>query len=305
MIPTIFKRLPWLAVTAFSILVLCACAAKSTGARQTRQHQIRPSFDSYGATFLDVTYCTMDGQPQKMDVYLPPSGGPWPVLVYVHGGSWMSGDKSESRRLVNDMTAQGYAIVSLNYRLYPSIRFPRMIEDVKCAIRSLRAHARDFHLDGNRMAAIGMSAGGHLVSLLGTSDQSTGWDVGEYLEQSSRVQAVIALAPATDLTQQFLTSEQQSQLFDGFGEANLPAASPIMHITPEDPPFLLIHGQLDPLLPVQQSQSMYERLIAAGVPAQLVVVQNGDHGLTAVDGSARPTMEQIKQIMLDFLAAHL
>ena len=73
----------------------------------------------------DVTYCTMDGEPQKMDIYFPDSGGPWPVLVYVHGGSWMVGDKSEAAGLGESMNAQGYAFVSLNYRLYPFVHFPR------------------------------------------------------------------------------------------------------------------------------------------------------------------------------------
>jgi acetyl esterase/lipase len=304
MIPILFKRLLLLTV-AFSTLVLSACAAKQTRPKQTRLHQVRPSFGSYGATFHDLTYCSMDGQPQKMDVYLPQSGGPWPVVVYVHGGSWMTGDKSEAGMLVGSMTAQGYAVVSLNYRLYPAVRFPKMIEDVKCAIRSLRAHAQEFHLDANRIAAIGVSAGGHLVSLLGTTDSSAGWDVGEYLEQSSRVQAVIAIAPATDLTQRFLSPDLQAQLLAGFGEANIFTASPITHVTPDDPPFLLIHGNRDPLLPVQQSQSMYEKLIAMGVPTQLVIVENGDHGLTAPDGSARPNLLEIHQIILNFLGQYL
>lgn len=247
----------------------------------------------------------MDGEPQKMDVYLPNAGGPWPVLVYVHGGSWMTGDKAEAGMFVGGMTAQGYAVISLNYRLYPAARFPQMIEDVKCAIRSLRAHAQEFHLDAAHIAALGVSAGGHLVSLLGTSDQSAGWDVGEYLDQSSRVQAVIALAPATDLTQQFLSPETQVQLLEGFGTANVLTASPITHVTPNDPPFLLIHGDRDPLLPFQQSQAMYEKLIAAGVPAQLVIVKNGDHSLTAEDGSASPNLLEIHAIISEFLARYL
>jgi acetyl esterase/lipase len=301
---TILKRLLLLTV-AFSTLVLSACAAKQTRQKQTRPHQTRPSFALYGATLRDLSYCSADGDPQKMDIYLPTAGGPWPVLVYVHGGSWMTGDKSEAGLLAFQMTAQGYAVVSLNYRLYPAVRFPKMIEDVKCAIRSLRANTHQYNLDADRIAAIGVSAGGHLVSLLGTTDPSAGWDVGEYLEYSSRVQAVIAIAPATDLTQQFLSLEIQAQLLDGFGEANIFTASPITHVTPDDPPFLLIHGNRDPLLPVQQSQAMYERLIAAGVPTQLVVVENGNHSLTAPDGSARPNLLEIHQIIVGFLAKYL
>lgn len=299
----LFTR-PLLWTMAFT-LVLSACAAKQNRPKQSKAHQIRSTFDSYGATIQNITYCTMQGEPQEMDVYLPTSGGPWPVLVYVHGGSWMTGDKAEAGMFVGGMTTQGYAVVSLNYRLYPAARFPQMIEDVKCAIRSLRAHAREFNLDADHIAALGVSAGGHLVSLLGTTDPSAGWDVGEYLEFSSRVQAVIALAPATDLTQQFLSPETQAQLLQGFGTANILTASPITHVGPGDPPFLLIHGDRDPLLPVQQSQAMYEKLIAAGVPAQLVIVKNGDHSLTAADGSASPNLFEIHMIISEFLAKYL
>src|SRR5688572_2991350 len=143
-------------------------------------------FQRYGETLTDVTYCTADGLPLKMDVYLPAAGGPWPGLVYVHGGAWIRGDKSEAAGLAMGMTSQGYMVASLNYRLYPTAKYPAMIQDVKCAIRALRANAREYNLDPNRMAAIGVSAGGHLVALLGTSDQSAGLDMGEYLEQSSR-----------------------------------------------------------------------------------------------------------------------
>jgi len=147
-----------------------------------------------------------------MDVYFPDSGGPWPALVYVHGGSWMRGDKSEAMMFAGNMTSQGYLVVSINYRLYPPARFPAMIEDVKCAVRSLRAHAGEYNLDPDRIGAFGVSAGGHLVSLLGTSDQSDGWDVGEYLGQSSRVKAVIAMAPVTDLSRYFPNADIEATL---------------------------------------------------------------------------------------------
>jgi acetyl esterase/lipase len=240
-----------------------------------------------------------------MDVYFPASGGPWPALVYVHGGSWMRGDKSEARMFAGIMTSQGYLVVSINYRLYPPGRFPAMIEDVKCAVRSLRAHASEYHLDPDRIAAVGVSAGGHLVSLLGTSDQSAGWDVGEYLDQSSRVQAVVALAPVTDLTRHFPNADIEAMRHVGFGEDNIVQASPITHVTSDDPPFLLIHGDRDELVPVEQSQLMYDRLVQMKVPARLVIVKNARHSFTAPEGTTTPSLLEINQIILDFLAQHL
>jgi len=240
-----------------------------------------------------------------MDVYFPVSGGPWPALVYVHGGSWMHGDKSEAALFANRMVSQGYLVVSINYRLYPPGRFPAMIEDVKCAIRSLRANAAQYNLDPDRIAAVGPSAGGHLVSLLGTSDASTGWDVGEYLDQSSRVQAVIAIAPVTDLTQKFPDLDIEAMRQVGFKEDNIVQASPVTHVTPDDPPFLLIHGDQDAVVPYEQSQLMYDRFVQMNVPAQLVIVKNAGHSPIEPDGRAEPTLEQIYQIISDFLAKYL
>ena len=122
----------------------------------------------------------MDTSLQKMDVYFPDSSGPWPALVYVHGGSWMHRDKSESAMFAQGMTVHGYLVVSINYRLYPAGKFPNMSEDVKCAIRSLRAHPSEYNLDPNCIGAVGVSAGGHLVSLVGTSDENAGWVWGGY-----------------------------------------------------------------------------------------------------------------------------
>ena len=232
------------------------------------------------------------------------AGGPWPTLVYVHGGAWKEGDKSQAASLAPVMTAQGYLVVSINYRLYPSAKFPDMIEDVKCAIRSLRANAGEYNLDPHRIAAIGVSAGGHLVALLGTADQSAGWDVGEYLDQSSRVQAVVAMAPPTDLTRKFPDDEMELFRQMAFGQ-DLVADSPITYVTQDDPPFLLIHGNKDTIVPYKQSKLMYDRLMEVGVPAQLVTVHNADHSLNAPNGSATPTLAEINQIILDFLTKYL
>jgi len=294
------------------MISLLACSAQQTPLPPTATPQptSTPSptsvpFQMYGKTLTDVTYCTMDNIPLKMDLYFPDSGGPWPTVVYVHGGSWIRGDKAEAVGFARGMTSQDYVVASINYRLYPVARYPAMIHDVKCAIRSLRANASQYNLDMNRIAAVGASAGGHLVALLGTSDQSAGLDVGEYLDQSSRVQAVVAMAPATDLTRSFPNADIELMRQVGFGENNVVEASPITHVTEDDPPFLLIHGDQDEVVPVEQSQLMYDRLVQANVPAQLVIVKNARHSMTAPDGSATPTLSEINQIILDFLANYL
>lgn len=294
---------------AFSILS-CSFPFGQTLPTATPQPTNTPSpppvpFQMYGETLIDVTYCTAEPSSQKMDVYFPDSGGPWPALVYVHGGSWMRGDKSEALMFASGLTAQGYLVVSINYSLYPPARFPAMIQDVKCAVRSLRAHAGEYNIDSNRIGAFGVSAGGHLVSLLGTSDQSAGWDVGEYLDQSSRVKAVIAMAPVTDLSRNFPNADIEAMRHVGFGEDNIVQASPITHVTSDDPPFLLIHGDRDEVVPYEQSQLMYDRLVQMNVPAQLVIVKNATHSFIAPEGTTTPSLVEINEIILDFLAKYL
>jgi acetyl esterase/lipase len=298
-------------LTIVLVTLLLACSSNQTSTPQPAPQPTStatPSpvpFTMYGETLTDVTYCTTDTSSQKMDVYFPDSGGPWSALVYVHGGSWMHGDKAEAVMFARGMTAQGYLVVSINYRLYPAGKFPNMIEDVKCAIRSLRAHASEYRLDPEHIAAIGSSAGGHLVSLLGTSDESAGWDVGEYLDQSSRVQAVVAMAPVTDLSRNFPNVDIETMKRVGFGEHNVAQASPITYVTADDPPFLLIHGERDTLVPYEQSQLMYDRLVQTNIPAQLVIVKNAGHSFVASDGVATPTLAEINKIILDFLTQYL
>jgi acetyl esterase/lipase len=240
-----------------------------------------------------------------MDIYFPASGGPWRTVVYVHGGSWMHGDKSEAARFAGGLASLGFLVASINYRLYPPDTFPAMIEDVKCAIRSLRAHAGEYNLDPNRIAAMGASAGGHLVSLLGTTDRASGWDVGEYLDQSSRVRAVISMAGVMDLSRNFPNADIEAMKRVGFGEYNVVEASPITHVTSDSPPFLLIHGDRDELVPYEQSQLMYDRLLQMNVPAQLVIIQNGGHSFIEPDMTVTPSLWEINQIILDFLTKYL
>jgi len=286
-------------------LILTACSPAATPSPSPTP------FGRYGQVLTDVTYCTMDGQPQKMDVYFPDSGGPWPVFLYVHGGGWNKGDKSEGAgwKYLND---QGYLVVSVNYRLAAyNIKFPAMIEDVKCAVRSLRAHAGEYNLDPDRIGALGASAGGHLVALLGTSDPGAGWEVGEYLDQTSRVQAVVAEAVFSDFTLAMPNSINTAIFFamgefPGMASAVNSAASPVTFITPDDPPFLIIHGEKDGYAPVEQAQVLDAKLKAAGVSSQQVIVKNGEHGLTSVSGDpAVPSQEEIGRLILEFLNANL
>ena len=264
-------------------------------------------FPLLGKSLLDVTYCTMDGQPQKLDIYFPDKGGPWPLVYYVHGGSWMTGDKAEAEGLAKWLNPLGYAVASVNYRMYPAVKFPALIQDPKCGLRFLRAHAVEYNLDPDRFAAWGASAGGHLVALIGTSDASAGWDVGEYADQSSRVQAVVDISGPADLTLKFGNSGLQTTILLAFGIKPEPrvASSPITYATADDPPFLIIHGDQDEVVPFEQGPAMYDALIKAGVSAKLVIVKNGRHNLADPTVVETPTWSEVSQMQLDFLAETL
>ena len=304
------KLLPFLVLLAMTFLASCAgmgslFATPTPTPTQTLTPTPSPTpFPLYGKSLLDVTYCTMDGLPQNLDIYLPDSGGPWPLVIYVHGGSWMNGDKAEAKGLAEWLNPLGYAVASLNYRMYPNVKFPALIEDPKCGIRYLRAHAVEYNLAPDRFAAWGASAGGHLVALIGTSDASAGWDVGEYADQSSRVQAVVDMSGPADLTLKFGNAGLMGVIMLAFGIKPEPRAvgSPTTYASADDPPFLIIHGDKDGVVPVEQGQAMYDALVKAGVSAKLVIVKNGQHDLTAAGAApTEPTQDEIGQMLLDFL----
>ena len=258
------------------------------------------SYDAakHGTVDRDIIYCTTDGVDSRMDVYYPASHGPWPGLIWVHGGGWRDGDKAP---LPQTLAGADYLVASINYRMNPPHRFPAMIEDVKTAIRYLRSHAAAYCLDPHRIALIGHSAGGHLVSLAGLAGKEAGWDVGPYPEQSSCVQAVISLAGPTDLTRPY--PDWAGELFEGvFGSEALASASPVTYVHPEAPPFLIVHGTQDDVVFVDQAYVLHAALAAAGVPVEVVILQNAGHGFEPMGGAVSPPMEVVNAIMRDFLA---
>lgn len=255
---------------------------------------------SLGTTQRNVTYCRAGDVPLLADVYYPQSAnGRRPALVFIHGGGWTSGDKGQGSPEILPLRDAGFLVVAINYRLAPQHPFPAMIEDAKCAVRFLRAHAARFNLDPDRIGAWGSSAGGHLAALLGTADATAGFDVGDYLEQSSRVQAVAVLFGPTDLTVPFPGGYERKR--DVFGSFDPALASPVTYVSADDPPFLLVHGDSDSLVPLSQSEILLKALTSAGVPAELVVVKNAQHSLVPVSGQAiSPSRPEITRMIVEF-----
>jgi acetyl esterase/lipase len=267
-----------------------------------------------GGTLTDVTYCTMNDVAVRMDVYIPDASKPrpLPVAVHVHGGGWTGGSKSSGARFAQLMPLlleRGYLVASLDYRHAPTHRYPAQIQDVKCAIRHLRARASRYGLDPDRVGAWGGSAGGQLVSLLGTADASAGFDeVGGFQGQSSEVRAVAAISAITDFSHPDELLDDYSRAFRTWPDPTSPEmieASPVTHVSAGDPPFFLIAGEDDELVLPAQSQRMHRMLLDAGVASTLLIVRNADHDLQPTDGPIEPSASVINSRMADFFDQHL
>ena len=238
----------------------------------------------------DLPYVSYGAERQTLDLYVPPGAGPHPLVIWIHGGAWKTGSKANPLPL-RLLAGERYAIASVNYRLSNMAKFPAQIEDCKAAVRWLRAHASEYALDPARFAAWGSSAGGHLVALLGTAGDK--FDLGEHTAVSSRVQAVVDYYGPTDFLQMdahalpsapfkhAALDSPESELVGGpLLENDLVAAraNPVTHVTRDDAPFLIVHGDRDPLVPLHQSQLLESALRKANVPVTLYVVAGAGHG---------------------------
>ena len=239
----------------------------------------------------DLAYVEGGHERQKLDLYLPKDArGPLPVIIWVHGGGWQNGSKANAFPLRFGCTAQGYAIASIGYRLTDTETFPSQIQDVKAAIRWLRAHAKNYRLAPDRFAAWGSSAGGHLVALLGTTGDIKAFDVGAYREHSSRVQAVVDYYGPSDFLRFVTTSRYEmhgradspeSKLIGGTVSENkdkAATASPVTYVSKDDAPFLILHGAADPTVPINQSETLHAALVKVGATSTLHVLPGAKHG---------------------------
>ena len=297
---------PVLALLLPSLIVTAACNSRAQAPANSGF-----SLSKLGTVERNVTYGRASGVNLKMDIYYPgKASGLFPALVYVHGGAWTAGDRTwiPTYLDVEELIDRGYMLCSIDYRLAPRHKFPAQIEDVKCAIRFLRANASKYGIDPTRIGAWGESAGGHLVALLGVTDSGAGLEgSGGYADQSSRVQAVVTMAAPSDLTAPPGESELLEEVFgtsDLESEA-LKRASPVTYVSEDDPPFLLIHGEMDDVVPPSQSQLLYDRLVSAGVPAALVLVENCGHVLMSVGGPIAPTRAELTEMVAGFFDRYL
>jgi acetyl esterase/lipase len=243
----------------------------------------------------NVVYSSPGGRDLLLDLYLPEAAQrPLPVVLWVYGGAWRAGSKDDGQtRGALWLTQHGYAVAAFNYRLSEEAKFPAQIEDAKAAVRWLRRHAGEHGLDPERIAAWGASAGGHLAALLGVSAGVKELEgPGHDPEVSTRVQAVVDFFGPTDFLQMDAHAlpggmrhdppeSPESQLIGGPIRENaekVARANPVTYVDSGDAPFLILHGERDPLVPVHQSELLFEALRKAGVAATFHKIAGAGHG---------------------------
>lgn len=240
--------------------------------------------------YRDVSYGSHETR-NLYDLYVPKPAGdakdakPVPLVIWVHGGGWQNGNKGGGPAFA--LLEQGFAVATINYRLSGDAIFPAQIHDCKAAVRHLRAKAKEYGIDPERFGVWGSSAGGHLVALLGTSGDVKELEgaVGDFASVSSRVQAVCDFYGPTDLLQMGgrHNDEQspESKLIGGPIQENkekVARANPITYVSADDPPFLIMHGDQDMVVPYGQSELLLAELEKSKVPAKLVKIEGAGHG---------------------------
>lgn len=247
--------------------------------------------------FKDVVYDTVDGTDLLLDLYLPEAddGDGLPLVIWIHGGGWQSGSRRGVAGKAGPLLERGFAVASIEYRLTGEARFPAQIRDCLAAVRFLRANAAEYGLDPDRFGVWGASAGGHLAALIGTAAGFEEWNQGPYADVSARVQAVCVWFGPTDLV------NLQAQMGPGpaadHESADSPEgrlvggplteepyraaaleASPIRHVDTGAPPFLIMHGDRDRQIPLEQSAGLHRALFEHGVESTFETVPGAGHG---------------------------
>lgn len=246
---------------------------------------------------FDQPYAGSENPKQQLDLFLPKerkSEKPLPVIVFIHGGAWKRGDRAHvASRVLDPVNGGHYAAVTVSYRLCDEAKWPAQIHDCKAAIRWVRGRAAEFGLDPERIGVWGSSAGGHLVSLLGTSAgvMELEGDLGRFTHLSSRVCCVVNQWGPQDLTVPLMSQDgkpvvEDPAVTDLLGgpvtqkRAAAVAASPVTYATPDDPPFLTLHGTADQRVAFQHGERIHAALTAVGVPSLLIPIVDGRHGAT-------------------------
>lgn len=296
--------------------VLLAALLSSTALAQSPKEAAK-SFQLPAGIKLekDIAYVEGGDESQKLDLYLPekPSDKPLPLIVHIHGGGWRAGSRFPCP--VTGMVLKDYVVASIGYRFSQKAVFPAQIQDCQAAIRWLRAHAGQYNLDPGRVGVIGGSAGGHLSALVGTSGGRKAFPpVGGHEDQSDRVQAVCDIFGPSDFSTVVRQAAEDRNVRNIFAfntpsdpysaligarlddKPKADAASPVHYVSKDTPPFLILHGTHDALVPYAQSVQFEAALKEKDVPVWLQTLPGSGHGGPAF---AKPAVLRLTQNFFD------
>lgn len=268
-------------------------------------------------TEYGITYGHAGDVELKLDLARPAGEGPFPAIVFIHGGGWAYGHRKTYHKRIEEAARRGYVAVTVSYRLMqfdPEKKettqadpiFPAQVHDVKAAVRWLRANAKKYHVDPNRIGVNGGSAGGHLSLMVGLTDPESKLEGNNGNEdQSSRVQAVVNEFGPTEMVECYQKSSVDwcFRLFMGGkpeeAPTNYASASPITYVSSDDPPVLSLQGDRDKLVPVTQATLLDEKMKEAGAPHTLMILKDQGHGFKGED------RKKAENAMWDFFDQHL
>lgn len=245
-----------------------------------------------------IVYSKAGERELLLDAFLPKGDEVRPAILVVHGGAWRKGNRTQLRGYATELTKMGFACFAIDYRLAPDHKFPAQIEDCRAAVTWIRTHAGEYKLDGNRLGAIGYSAGGHLVSLLATTGEAPSKENGN---QDTRLQAVVAGGAPTDF-RWFPDNGRWANFWMGGDLDTVPEkflnASAAAFVDKGDPPIFFFNGDKDTLVPLAWTRSCFDALKMHGVKTEMHIIHGAGHMQAAVD-------KQALKKAAEFLAAEL
>lgn len=267
----------------------------------------------------DVVYGHAGGVDLMLDIGQPEGKGPFPVVLFFHGGGWQQGDKSHMHKWIQKFVSLGYVGVSVGYRFAPAFKWPSQVHDAKAAVRYLRDHAAALNIDPTRIGAMGESAGGYLALMLGVTSPGDKLEGGSGSpEYSSSVQAVVSYVSATDFTlpglelspeleaemQKYYKKSLKEVRTDftgatGLDDPIMKKISVVTYVDKEDAPVLMLYGDSDPFVSIEHGYRLQRALEKVNVSNELIIVKGGGHGWTGKqeEETTRQMMEYFKRML--------